>query len=799
MSSSNYFYHIHFTMSNSRRDFLKNAAILSGAAGLTNVLPLSIKKAAAINAKPGTTFYDAEHIVFLMQENRSFDHMFGRLKGVRGFNDPRTKTVPDGNKVWIQKDKKGNAHAPFHIDINKTKITWQGGLPHGWVDQSAARNHGKYDNWIPEKSSMTMGHYDRSDVPFYYALADAFTICDHNFCSSLTGTTPNRLFFWTGNIRPELSGDNIATVNNSQAESRDDVFVDWSTFPELLEDNDISWKVYQNELWTSDLKDDTDYWLGNYGDNALEYIRRNNVRLSAYFRKNGDKSVKPHLTPKQVTERYNRLTQRQKNLVDKCFSTNIDDEDYLTLTPFSFTNDEGKEQTVNIPKGDIFKQFRSDVDKGTLPTVSWLVAPQSFSDHTSTPLYGTWYVSQALDILTKNPEVWKKTIFILNYDENDGYFDHLPPFVVPKPGDADAGKISEGIGTDSDYENKDDTPIGLGYRVPMIIASPWSKGGFVNSQVFDHTSCLMFLENFLKKKTGKELLSPNISSWRRNICGDLSSIFRPYNGEKIPLPGFEKKDAVITNIQNAKNKPKQVVPAPLTEGEIDIINRFLSLAQENATLLPQQEKGTKPACALPYQLFASCEINSVKDKVILQLTSSKLSVGAPFNAYTQNSYKGEKGKTWAYAVRSGDTIEDIFEIDKFENGQYNICLNGPNGFYRKFEGSKKDAAIRVQALYEERGFLNKRPTGNIHLIIENKEPKTCAITLIDNAYKMQVQNHSIDSNEKKEIIIQLKKSSGWYDFTVKISGSNTFCQQFAGHVETGEVSTTDPFMGGELA
>ena len=83
----------------SRRDFIKKATLLSGAFGLSNVIPMSIQKAMAINAAPGTTFYDAEHVVFLMQENRSFDHMFGKMRGVRGFNDPRTKTLPNQNKV----------------------------------------------------------------------------------------------------------------------------------------------------------------------------------------------------------------------------------------------------------------------------------------------------------------------------------------------------------------------------------------------------------------------------------------------------------------------------------------------------------------------------------------------------------------------------------------------------------------------------------------------------------------------------------------------------------------------------
>ena len=131
-----------------------------------------------------------------------------------------------------------------------------------------------------------------------------------------------------------------------------------------------------------------------------------------------------------------------------------------------------------------------------------MVAPQRFSDHTSSPLYGTWYVSEAIDILTKNPEVWKKTIFILTYDENDGYFDHIPPYVVPKPGDPSSGKVSSKIDVSADYELKKDSPIGLGYRVPMLVASPWSKGGYVNSQVFDHTSTIMFLSICLVKKQG---------------------------------------------------------------------------------------------------------------------------------------------------------------------------------------------------------------------------------------------------------------------------------------------------------
>jgi phospholipase C len=776
---------------NARREFLKKAALLSGSAALPNVIPMSIQKALAINADPNSTFYDAEHVVILMQENRSFDHMFGMMKGVRGFNDPRPFTLPDKDPVWLQKDAAGNAYAPFHIDINKTKITWQGGLPHSWEDQVAARNGGRYDQWLPVKSLMCLGHYDRLDIPFYYAMADAFTICDHNFCSSLTGTTPNRLFMWTGNIKAELNATSIAAVNNSQAESRDDVYVDWETFPEVLEDNGIDWKIYQNEIWTAHVKgEEVDDWMGNYGDNAIEYVKRYNVKLSAYFRKHGDPKAK--LSAAEVTEKYNKLSQREKNLIDKAFASNINAPfDYLELAPFHYKDDNGVAQTLNIPKNDIFYQFRSDVDNGKLPAVSWLVAPQRFSDHTSSPLYGTWYVSEAIDILTKNPEVWKKTIFILTYDENDGYFDHIPPYVVPKLGDSNSGKVSAKIDISADYELNKDNPIGLGYRVPMLIASPWSKGGYVNSQVFDHTSTIMFLEHLFSHKTGKRIRSKQISSWRREICGDLTSVFRPANlNRSEPLTPL-KKEQVLINIQNAKNKPAQLKPLPLTQAEI-ASNKYL----------PQQETGTRKACALPYSLGAECGLDQAGNLVVELATSErkfgkKMPItGAPFNMYTKTRYKGLPGKTWAYAVAGGDKVKDTLRLADFTDGVYDLHLSAPNGFYRHFRGDQNDPNVSVKMGYQLGGFSGNRLTGNVSLIIENKLDRPIMATLIDKYKHNQSNATEVPGNSSLVLRVNLEKSNGWYDLLLKIDGFEQFQKHYAGHVETGEESISDPLMGG---
>ena len=254
-------------------------------------MPASIQKALAINPANGSTYLDAEHIVFLMQENRSFDHTYGTLQGVRGFNDPRAIRQPNKNLVWLQTNKDGETYAPFRLDIKDTKITWMGSLPHSWTNQVDARNNGKYDKWLDVKQSgekeyanmpLTMGYYTREDIPFYYALADAFTVCDQHFCSSLTGTTPNRLYFWTGTIREEQHENSKANVWNEDADY--DTNVSWKTFPERLEENDISWKIYQNDIGVNGgFTDEEDAWMANFGDNPIEYFSQYNVKLSERY------------------------------------------------------------------------------------------------------------------------------------------------------------------------------------------------------------------------------------------------------------------------------------------------------------------------------------------------------------------------------------------------------------------------------------------------------------------------------------------------------------------------------------
>ena len=273
---------------NNRRDFIKKAALLSGGIGFMNSLPASVRKAFDIDPDPGTTYLDAEHIVFLMQENRSFDHCYGTLQGVRGFNDPRAITLPNKNKVWAQTNAAGETYTPFRLDLNDSKITWLGSLPHSWDDMTMARNEGHHDKWLDAKKSgrkeckdmpLTMGYFTRKDIPFYYSLADAFTICDQHFCGSLTGTTPNRLHFWTGTIREKHDENVIANVYNSDVDYGREA--SWKTFPEYLEENNISWKIYQNEVSIeTGFEGEEEDWLANFTDNPIEWFEQFNIRYA---------------------------------------------------------------------------------------------------------------------------------------------------------------------------------------------------------------------------------------------------------------------------------------------------------------------------------------------------------------------------------------------------------------------------------------------------------------------------------------------------------------------------------------
>jgi len=838
-----------------RREFLRKSMLLSGAAGLSSFVPESVQRAFAIDPAPGSTYLDAEHIIVLMQENRSFDHCFGTLQGVRGYNDPRAISLPDKKPVWLQTNDKGETYAPFRLDIKDTKVTWMGDLPHSRPTQVDAYNKGKYDKWLQAKRSgnkkysdmpLTLGHYTRADLPFNYGMADAFTVCDQNFCSAMTSTTPNRSFFWTGKISEMENGIMQANIRNENFSYGK---MPWKTFPELLTANDISWKFYQNEISCGGgFKGEERAWLANFGCNLLEFFAAYNVKFGPRYiqglQKLADElpgeinklqeaspsdeetanKIKNEVAKKQEVldhaigelkkwnkENFEKLSPSDKKLFENAFVINSADPNYHSLSKL-FYSDNGTERELTVPAGDILHQFRKDVSEGKLPAVSWFAAPQNFSDHPSAPWYGAWYVSEILDILTQNPEVWKKTILILTYDENDGYYDHIPPFSIPDNNKPATGKCSAGIDTEIEhvrYENElklgvpaknaREAAIGLGFRVPMIIASPWSRGGKVCSQLFDHTSTLQFLEKFLNQKFNKNIHLDNISQWRRTICGDLTAVFSPFDGTPVDKIPFLKRDPFVESIYSAQFREVPSGYTLLTTEQLEKITKD----PVNSDLLPRQEAGTRRSPSIPYELYADGRLSADKNNFGIRMEAGNKvfgtkASGTPFTVYSPVKFTDDAGseicRNWFFALKTGDNFGYSWPIDAFEGGIYHLRLHGPNGFYREYKGDKNDPLLDITCTYET-SLLNK-PNGNILLeFVNNNSSHPLTIEVIDHVYGNTPVHKKINKGQRQNLVLNLQKSGGWYDFSVKVNGSVLYEKRYAGHVETGKESITDPYMG----
>lgn len=848
----------------SRRDFLKQAILLSGAAGFSSRLPRSIERAFSIDPEPGSSYLDAEHVVILMQENRSFDHAMGSLQGVRGFNDPRALRLANGNSVFLQASAAGETYAPWRFDIKDTRATWTGSVPHTRDSQVDAWNGGHHNNWIDAKRSedpqyaaipLTMGHYTREDIPFYYALADAFTVCDQHYCGVMSCTNPNRLTFMTGTVRNRQNAHSKVYLRNEEIAAGG---LEWDTFPKRLAKAGISWKYYQNDLTESGgLTPEERDWLGNFGTNVLENFTGYNVRFTPRYQErirekmaaqaaeiqklrsemaqHGDDPaaarkyqawIAGHVAAldklkaeyKHSEGSLSQLSAEDQGLNRNAFVTNDADTDFHRMETLSYQDGTATRQ-MKVPKGDILYQFREDVRSGKLPTVSWLSAPGKFSDHPSSPWYGAWYVSEVMDILTSNPEVWKKTIFILTYDENDGYFDHAPSYVAADPHRKITGGASAGIHTDLEYSYGTDElalgvaesearsgPIGLGYRVPMVIASPWSRGGWVNSQLFEHTSTLQFLERFIGSKYNKQVRETNISAWRRAISGDLTSTFRQYDGKRPSLP-FLNRDKYVESIQRARYKKIPSDYRALSAEQIASVNRDA----RTSGLIPAQEPGVRQACALPYEPYADGHLHHDGKKFELVIRAGnhlfgERSAGFPFNVYLYGTKETTAATAPAqsrpnmisasYAVNAGSGLKESVDLSGFASERYDIAVHGPNGFFREFTGDHRDPAIEVACRYET-GALSNQPSGNIELLIAHKGgSQSYTVRITDHSYGAKPITKIIAAGKKEDkTILDLSQQHGWYDFSIQVAGANGFAKRYAGHVETGRPSSTDPVMG----
>ncbi|MFC4035420.1 alkaline phosphatase family protein [Streptomyces polygonati] len=468
-----------------RRRLLGSAAGAIGGAAALSLLPPSVQKAVAAGPPAKSSIQDIKHIVLLMQENRSFDHYFGTLSGVRGFSDPNAMKLSTGRSVFYQPDSVNpdGYLLPFHLDTKTSSAQAIPSTSHAWSVQHQAWNTGKMDKWLPAHRAAdgangpyVMGYYTRNDIPFQFALAENFTICDNYFSSVMGPTWPNRLYWMTGTIDP--GGTKGGPVISNSAPKP----YTWTTYAERLQAAGVSWKVYQQ----------TD----DYGCNMLEnFANFKNAKSGSPLYELG---VRP-----------------------------------------------GAEGT-----------FEDDARNDRLPTVSWIIPTSTQSEHPDyLPAAGADFVAQKIEAIASNPAVWAKTAFILNYDENDGLFDHVAPPVAP------AGTADEFV---------QNLPIGAGFRVPAIIISPWTVGGYVASETFDHTSPLRLLETLTGVKES------NISAWRRRTFGDLTSVFR-FTDPHPTAPALPTDTA-----------------AQLTQAEQEVATLPKPTLPGATQSVPHQESGSRP-------------------------------------------------------------------------------------------------------------------------------------------------------------------------------------------------------------
>ncbi|WP_350404828.1 phospholipase C, phosphocholine-specific [Pseudomonas sp. W17] len=708
-----------------RRKLLQAAAIGT----FFSSLPASIRQALAIPANNRTgTIKDVEHVVILMQENRSFDHYFGTFPGVRGFSDRFTIPQAGQREVWEQQGK-GRLVMPYHLDSSKGNAQRVSGTPHSWADAHSAWGEGRISSWPTYKTNTSMGYYREQELPFQFALANTFTLCDAYHCSVHAGTNPNRLFLWTGS-NGASAAKVAAVVNEWDGPGPVNVGYSWKTYPERLEEQGVSWKVYQH------LPD-------NFGDNPL-----------AGFRQYRAASVQVG-NPAQPPKDFNAFVPYSDGL--------------NAVAPLYKGNGNTLPASSGSNLSTIIGGFRNDVQAGKLPQVSWIVAPAAYSEHPgpSSPVQGGWFTQEILLALTSNPEVWSKTVLLVTYDENDGFFDHMPSPSAPsrRKDGSFAGKSTLGFDSElfthpapagsTQQPLPDGGVYGPGPRVPMLVLSPWSRGGWVNSQVFDHTSVLQFLE----KRFG--VREPNISAWRRAVCGDLTSAFNFADPNHETLPALQTTTRQAAD--SLRQRQEKLLPVPLP-----------SAGQQ---LAPQQQRLARPSRALPYRLHVDSQADRKARTLSLSLQNTG-EQGAVLHVY-DGLHLSEIPRR--YTVEAGKALQDSWPVVE----RYQLWVLGPNGFHRSFHGDLKTLQPEL---------LVTTSNSQLQLTLSNPGEHGVVISIDRCPYTQQGPwTLAVPARGEVRQVFACEGSGGWYDLTLRSDGG--WLRRIAGRLETGAHSISDPLMG----
>lgn len=631
---------------------------------------------------------------------------------------------------------------------------------HDYMSGIGAWNNGLSDKWISKKGIVSMAHYTEADIPLYFKLAKAFTLCDAYFCSINGPTDCNRSYFYAGTSNGKNSNSPFSGVADSVGTAGR---ANWKTYPERLEDIGVNWKFYQDGLtWTGDP------FAGNYGDNTLEYFAQYRANFSA---------------------------------------TSADPAYYASINK--------KNQRVNsVLRTDPNKpsQFEQDIIDDKLPAVSWIAAPEAFCEHPKwSPHLGEYYVHEILRAFTANKEVWKKTVFIITYDENGGFFDHVLPPVPPLS--SSIGSTSPAItvtsGTTTRDVNSEATassssqPLGMGIRVPTLVISPWSAGGRVCSEVFDHTSAIQFVDSWLsaKGKQPKNTNFPGISSWRQAISGDLTSAL-DFN-RVVPL--VDTASVVDTARLGVAFNATQKTNANNAGALSPSLGNFNADPDKDKLTPSKQDKTRCEILPLGYDFFVGAYIRAASggsERVEYPITNrGKLAASFYVIPYDRTgafpgdgpwffAIEGARGAPVTIAADAGAYA--AFGAANATTKNYSYAVHGPNGYLFEFKGSAASATERQLA--------------DIMDAVSADDGKTIRFTLnwpgangslkVINAYTGDFKTVSAGT-AAASITVDIPTADGWYDvaFVDAVNTSSRYLRRYAGHLENGKISRSDPAIG----
>ncbi|KAK2612613.1 hypothetical protein QQS21_001385 [Conoideocrella luteorostrata] len=419
--------------------------------------------AGLFSATRGDSLKDIDHVVLFMQENRAFDHYFGTMAGVRGFNDANVQ-LNNGVPVWKQKvspalTKDADYLMPWYLNYlggnwsEATQCMTAGS--NGWKENHEAFNGGTNDHWALNNTPFSLGFYKREDVPTQWSLADNWVVGDMYQESVVASTSPNRVSWISGsinvpggNLDPSLGGNPYIDNNNIPGCDKQGINcypLKWKTAPEYWEAAGTTWQVYQDGTGYDD----------NFDDNPLAWFQQ--------FQK----------------------AKKGSNLFVKGM--------------------EGKK----------LQEFYDRAAKGTLPEVSIIIGYKELSEHPPfSPHDGAWLEKKIAETVIKSPK-YNRTALIISFDETGGWFDHVSPYHAPKNTPGEWYNDKNGIGY---------TFTGPGFRVPFYIISPWTRKGGVYVEHADHTSQIQFIEKWQAAKS-RNVQSKEMVPWRRENMGDLLGAF----------------------------------------------------------------------------------------------------------------------------------------------------------------------------------------------------------------------------------------------------------------------------------